>query len=87
MPHTRATKMPYNANVDRFWVWLVWGIRKAGDSPELIAIATSTAARDRYLAMGRHKAFFRTRAEMAWLDHAYGESLDLSLVSKHAQKS
>lgn len=85
MAGTRETDMPYNADCDLFYVYLVWGIREAGRAPELIAIATTTEARNRYLAAGTNAGFFRVRSERAWLDHMYGESLEIHLVNANAR--
>lgn len=85
MPHTQETDMPYNADADLFYVYLVWGIREAGRAPELIAVATTTQARNRYLAAGTNAGFFRVRSERAWLDHMYGESLGIHAVNANAR--
>lgn len=75
MTFSRETKIPFNADADRYYVYAVWGIRKIGDKPELIALATTEIAQKRYLKLGRVAGFFRVRSERAWLDHMYGESL------------
>lgn len=87
MTHTQETKLPYNANADLFYIYLVWGIRKVGDAPELIAIATTAQARNRYLAAGTNAGFFRVRSERAWLDHMYGESMEIHTVNANARSN
>jgi hypothetical protein len=82
---TRETDMPYNADGDLFYVYLIWGIRKVGDAPELIAIATTPRSRNRYLAVGTNAGFFRVRSERAWLDHMYGESLEIHTRNANAR--
>jgi hypothetical protein len=87
MAHTQETEIPYNADADLFYVWLVWGIREPGRAPDLIAIATTEQARNRYLAAGTNAGFFRVRSEKAWLDHMYGESLEIQNVNAHARSN
>lgn len=87
MAHTQEAPIPYNANADLFYVYLVWGIREAGRAPELIAIATTEQARNRYLASGTNAGFFRVRSERAWLDHMYGESMEIHLVNANARSN
>jgi hypothetical protein len=75
MTFRREIKLPFNGNVGRWYVYLVWGMRESGSSPELVAIATSETACKRYLKFARLKGFQHVRSETAWLDHAYGESI------------
>lgn len=55
------------------YVWLVWGLNIAPPRCDLIAIATTPAARTNYLEMGRQRGFDRVRAEKAFVNHAYGD--------------
>jgi hypothetical protein len=54
-------------------VWLIWGLKS--HRCDLLAIATTPEARDRYLAHGAARGYTRTMDELVTLNHLYGAGM------------
>lgn len=67
---------------DRFlaqeaWVYLVWGITKAGQC-DLLCVASSEETRERYEEFGRRSprpVYHLVQSELVLIDHAFGRSM------------
>lgn len=55
------------------WIWLIWGLKKG--ACDLLAIASSEKAKERYLEHGRRHGYQHVQAEEVMTGHLYGAGM------------
>ncbi len=55
------------------WIWLIWGLKKG--TCDLLAIASSESARDRYIEFGQRHGYQHVQAEEVMTGHLYGQNM------------
>lgn len=65
---TRVTRAP-----EECWIFLIWGLKKG--RCDLLAIASSEKARDRYIEFGKIHGYQHVQAEEVMTGHLYGANM------------
>jgi hypothetical protein len=58
---------------DECWIWLIWGLKKG--QCDLLAIASTEEARDRYMEFGKRHGYSHVQHEEVMTNHLYGDRM------------